>query len=381
MASKRKAASKGKRGNRGSTRQIRYAVVGLGYIAQAAVLPAFQRAKNSQLAALVSGDEEKLRKLGRKYRVPGYSYDDLERCIAECSIDAVYIATPNTMHCEQTVRAANAGAHVLCEKPMATSEQECAQMIRATEGSRVKLMIAYRLHFEQANLEAAEIAQSGQIGAPRFFDSVFSQQVEGGNIRLRDETGGGTLWDMGIYCINAARYLFRAEPIEVLGVTASRDEKRFAETEEMASAIMRFPNDCIATFTSSFGAADTDSYRIVGTKGDLRVEPAYEFVGELKHYLTVNGKTRERAFPGRDQFAAELVYFSDCILKDRPPEPSGLEGLIDVRIIHALYQSAQSGWPVQLEPVLRQRRPTRRQSIRRPPHREPELVRVAPPSG
>jgi predicted dehydrogenase len=362
-------------------RQIRYAVIGLGHIAQVAVLPAFARAQNSKLAALVSDNADKLRKLTRKYRVPGFSYDQLEACIQECEIDAVYIALPNTQHCEFTVRSADAGVHVLCEKPMATSEEECARMLRATDGSRVKLMIAYRLHFEQGNLEAADIVQSGKLGEPRFFDSVFSQEVEAGNIRLRSETGGGTLWDMGIYCINAARYLFRAEPIEVQATLASRKDKRFAEVEEMTSVIMRFPGERIAQFTSSFGAADTSSYRVVGTKGDLRVEPAYEYVGPIKHYLTLKGNTRERTFAARDQFAAELVYFSDCILRDRPPEPSGLEGLIDVRIIAALYRSAEIGRPVQLEAVVRQRRPTRKQSIRRPPHGKPQTVHVSSPSG
>jgi glucose-fructose oxidoreductase len=380
-AKRKKKASKRKSASRTPARQIRYAVIGLGHIAQVAVLPAFSRASNSRLAALVSSDPEKLRKLGKKYRVPGYSYEQLEDCLKDCAIDAVYIATPNHLHCEHTVRAANAGVHVLCEKPMATSEQECAQMLQAAAESNVKLMIAYRLHFEQANLEAVEMVQSGRIGELRFFDSVFSQQVDGSNIRLQEETGGGTLWDMGIYCINAARYLFRSEPTEVIGMTASGKEKRFAECEEMASAILRFPNERIATITASFGAADTDSYRVVGTKGDLRVEPGYEYVGELKHYLTVNGKTRERTFAARDQFAAELVYFSDCILRDRQPEPSGLEGLIDVRIIEAIYRSARSGQPVLLEPVLRQRRPARKQSIRRPPHGEPELVNVASPGG
>jgi predicted dehydrogenase len=366
---------------RNPPRQVRYAVVGLGHIAQVAVLPGFARAKNSKLAALVSSDKEKLRKLGRKYRVPGYSYEQLEECLKDCEIDAVYIATPNHLHCEHTVRAANAGVHVLCEKPMATSEQECLEMLRAAESANVKLMIAYRLHFEKANLEAVEIAQSGRIGELRYFNSVFSQQVEGGNIRLRAETGGGTLWDMGIYCINAARYVFRAEPFEVIGVTASSDDKRFKECEEMASVILRFPDECIATLTASFGAADTDSYRIVGTQGDLRLEPAYEYVGELKHYLTVKGSTRTRAFKSGDQFAAELVYFSNCVLNDKPPEPSGLEGLIDVRIIDAAYRSAQTGKPVQLDPVQRQRRPARKQAIRRPPHGKPQLVNVSSPGG
>jgi predicted dehydrogenase len=362
-------------------RQIRYAVIGLGHIAQVAVLPAFANAQNSKLAAIVSSDPAKLKKLGRKYRAPGFSYERFEECMSECDIDAVYIALPNHLHCEFTLRAAAMGVHVLCEKPMATSEEECSRMIQATDEARVKLMIAYRLHFEKANLDAAELVQSGKLGEPRLFSSVFSQQVEAGNIRLLDETGGGTLWDVGIYCINAARYLFRSEPTEVLAMAATKREKRFAEREEMTAATLRFPNECLAQLTCSFGSASTNSYRVVGTQGDLRVEPAFNYVGELKHHITVNGKTRERTYEPRDQFAAELVYFSDCVTRDRAPEPSGLEGLIDVRIIAALYQSAATGQPVLLEPVVRQRRPTRKQSIRRPPHREPETIHVTPPSG
>jgi glucose-fructose oxidoreductase len=242
-------------------------------------------------------------------------------------------------------------------------------------------MIAYRLHFEKANLDAAELVQSGKLGDPRLFSAVFSQQVQEGNIRLREKTGGGTLWDIGIYCINAARYLFRAEPTEVSAMLASKDEKRFAEREEMSAATLRFPDERLAQLTCSFGGAKMNSFRVIGTKGDLRVEPAFDYVGELKHHLTVNGKTRERAYKSRDQFAAELVYFSDCVIHDRQPEPSGLEGLIDVRIIAALYQSAATGQPVRLEPVIRQRRPTRKQAIRRPPHREPATIHVEPPGG
>src|SRR5262249_33982730 len=151
----------------------------------------------------------------------------------------------------------------------------------AADDNRVKLMIAYRLHFEEANLKAIEEVQAGRLGDARIFNSVFTLQVEAGNIRLRKETGGGTLYDIGIYCINAARYLCRAEPTEALAVTATRAEPRFHEIEEMTSAILRFPDDRLASFTCSFGAASVSTYRVVGTKGTLCVNPAYEFAGEL----------------------------------------------------------------------------------------------------
>ncbi|MBW4619463.1 MAG: Gfo/Idh/MocA family oxidoreductase [Cyanosarcina radialis HA8281-LM2] len=360
-------------------RQIRYAVVGLGWFAQDAALPAFDRSENSALVALVSDDPTKLKELSEKYGVQHtYSYEEYEDCLSSGEVDAVYIALPNHLHCEYTVRAADRGIHVLCEKPMATTPEECEEMIRACQSNNVKLAIAYRLHFDPANMEAVEIVRSGQIGEPRIFNSVFTQQVEEGNIRLQDDTGGGTLNDIGIYCINAARYLFQDEPIEAFATAASNKERRFSEVKEMTSAILRFPNERLATFTVSFGAASVSTYQILGTKGDLRLDPAYDWQGELKHYLTIAGETKERTFPDHSQLAAEFTYFSDCILQEREPEPSGREGANDVRIIHALYESIEQGRPVKIDRLDRPQRPTAAQAIERPPVEEkPDLIHAA----
>ena len=142
---------------------VRYAVVGLGHIAQAAVLPAFAHAKNnSRLVAIVSGDRTKRTTLSRKYRVDAFTYGEYQKCLT--GVDAVYIALPNSMHAEYTIRAARAGVHVLCEKPMAPTVQECEQMIEACRDSNVRLMIAYRLHFEHLNLEVADLVRRRRIG-------------------------------------------------------------------------------------------------------------------------------------------------------------------------------------------------------------------------
>ncbi|MGH9962808.1 MAG: Gfo/Idh/MocA family protein, partial [Pyrinomonadaceae bacterium] len=188
--------------------KVRYAVVGLGYISQVAVLPAFANAsKNSELGALISDDSVKLKKLAKRYEVAQtYSYDQYEECLNSGEIDAVYIALPNNMHCDYTVRAANAGVHVLCEKPMAVTEQECNRMLTASRERSVKLMVAYRLHFEEANLRALQLAHSRKLGELRIFNSLFTMQVREGNIRLQKNLGGGTLFDIGIYCINAVRH-------------------------------------------------------------------------------------------------------------------------------------------------------------------------------
>lgn len=363
-------------------RTVRYAVVGLGHIAQVAVLPAFAHAgQNSEVTALVSGNPAKLKEIGKRYGISHvYSYRDYDRCLKDGHVDAVYIAMPNSMHCEYAVRAAHAGIHVLCEKPMAVTTAECRQMITAAKRARVKLMVAYRLHFEEANMTAVQLLGSNKLGDVRLFNSVFTMQVRPGNIRVKRQYGGGTLYDIGVYCINAARYLFEEEPVEVSAFTVSGADRRFKEVDEMTGALLRFPQDRLATFLCSFGATDVSSYEVVGTKGRLRLDPAYEYVGELKQQITIAGKTRERSFPMRDQFAPELLYFSECILTGQDPEPSGEEGLNDIRIVEALYQSAETGRPVTLKGRTISRRPTSEQIVNRPPVKKPPLVRVQSPS-
>ena len=359
-------------------RQIRYAVVGLGHIAQVAVLPAFANARrNSVLTALVSSDPSKSRLLAEKYGVERtYSYEQYDECLRS-GIEAVYIALPNSLHCEYAVRAARAGVHVLCEKPLALTEEECGRMAQAARDAGVKLMTAYRLHFERANLEACEIVRSGRLGEVRLFTSTFCTPVEPGNIRVRRESGGGVLWDIGIYCINAARTLFRAEPVEVQASLAGH----LGETEQSASALLRFADERIASFACSFGADKVSEYRLCGTKGDLAVEPAYEYAFALRHRLTLAGDMRERRFARRDQFAPELLYFSDCILQNREPEPGAVEGLADVRVIRALYRSAETGRPVELAPFEKREWPSLEQEIRRPPVDKPEVINATPPAG
>ena len=355
---------------------VRYAVVGLGHIAQVAVLPAFANARrNSRLVAVVSGDRTKRREIARRYRLDhAFSYEQFEECLNE--VDAVYIALPNSMHAEYTVRAAKAGVHVLCEKPMAVTVRECRRMIAACRRAQVKFMVAYRLHFETLNISAMEVARRGQLGELKFFTSSFSMTVRRGDIRTQREYGGGTLYDIGVYCINAARNLFRAEPTEVSAVSINSGLKRLSEVDETTAATLRFGDDQLATFVTSFNASDVAAYRIVGTKGHLQADPAYEYAEGLEYKLTIDGKTRTKSIGKRDQFAPELLYFSDCILNDTQPEPSGEEGLQDVRIVEALYESARRRRPIKIPPFQKHVRPTTRQRISRPGVKKPRLVKV-----
>lgn len=382
-----------RRGSRGSSAgrpprkgRVRYAVVGLGWFAQTAILPAFAHAtRNSELVALFSEDPNKLQALGRRYGIDParrFPIDEFDEALLAGGIDAVYIAVPNHLHCDFAVRAAHAGVHVLCEKPLAVTESDCETMIHAAEESGVRLMTAYRLHFERASLEAIEIVQSGRLGEPRIYSAVFCNEIrDRDNIRLGPiAEGGGTLYDIGIYCLNAARALFRSEPEEVFAISANGGDGRFRRTDEMTAAVLKFPGERLATFTSSFGAASHHHYDVYGTKGHLRVEPAFEFAEGMEYRLTIGEKTRVRKFGKSDQIAPEILSFSDGILRDREPEPSGREGLADVRVIRALYSSARTGRPVSLPPFERRRRPGIEQEIRRPPVGRTHLVGAKAPS-
>jgi glucose-fructose oxidoreductase len=259
---------------------------------------------------------------------------------------------------------------------MAVTVAECRQMIAACRKADVKLMIAYRLHFETLNLAALELARRGRLGELKLFTSSFSMTVRRGDIRTKRAYGGGTLYDIGVYCINAARNLFRAEPTQVSAVSINSGLASLADIDETTAATLRFGNDRVATFVTSFNAADVGSYRLVGTKGQLHVDPAYEYAEGLSSTVTIDGKTTRRTTGKRDQFAAELLYFSDCILKDRLPEPSGEEGLQDIRIVEALYRSAKSGRAVALPPFAERHWPAATQRITRPGVRKPALIKV-----
>jgi predicted dehydrogenase len=365
----------------GANRQVGYAVVGLGHIAQNAVLPAFKHAKNSKLVAIVSSDLEKRRKLSKRYQCDAYSYDDLEICLDRPDIDAAYIAEPNDRHVEFVTRCARQGVHVLCEKPLGTTEGECRQMMGACRDTGVRLMTAYRLHFEPANLEVIRLIEKGTLGDLRYFSSTFAYQIRPGNIRTSADRGGGAIWDLGVYCINAARYLFRAEPVEIFAMDMHRrGDPRFAEVAEGMTVLMKFPHDRTAQFTVSFGSATQGDYRIVGTKGAIELKNGYEYEGPRELILTVGDKSSKRKFKATDQFGPELLAFSRSILNDSNLEPDGDEGLRDVRIIQAALRSARENKPLTLSWPAPKRRPEPRDRLIAPAIREPSLVAVQPPT-
>jgi predicted dehydrogenase len=323
---------------------IRYGVVGAGWISQIAFLPGVDLTGNSKTTALVSGNREVSERLAEFYDIENtFTYDQYDEMLAADVVDAVYIALPNSMHADYAIRAAKAGKHVIVEKPLAISAQECRAMIEAAKAAGVYLMTAYRLHNEPGTVHALELIRSGAIGDPRVFSSVFSFQAGADNHRLKASHWGGPLQDIGIYCVNAVRHIFADEPVEVTAVRNQRDDPRFSEVEESFAATMMFPKGRVAQFVASFGAEQLDTYRIAGTEGEIAVERAYDFQSPTIVRLTRGAEVVEHVFGQTDQFAGQTAYFSDCITAGVAPESCGEEGLADVEILLALEEAAKTG--------------------------------------
>jgi predicted dehydrogenase len=255
----------------------------------------------------------------------------------------------------------------MVEKPLAVSADEGFAMIVVARSANVFLMTVYRLHNEPGTIAVLEHIRANTIGRPLFFQSLFSFQTSPGNHRLQATAWGGPLQDVGVYCINAARHIFAEEPIEAVA-TAHRpvDDPRFGEVEASVAATLRFPSGGLAQFIASFGAAAVDSYRVVGTTGDLELDPGFRFETATRLRLRRDGKIAETRFPQIDHFGAQVAYFSDCIMSGKPPEADGDEGLADMRALVAIERAASTGVPQAISAQPRSRHPT------------PDMVRLTP---
>lgn len=329
----------------GATRKIGYAVVGLGSYATRQIMPNFAGCETARLVALVSGTPAKLDQYGAQYNIPKthrYSYADFDRIRDNPDIDAVYIILPNSMHAEYSIRAAQAGKHVMCEKPMAVSVAECQAMIAASRKAGKKLMIGYRSRFEQYNRLAIDLARSGHVGPTRLITAEHGFPAQPGIWRLdRPMSGGGSLMDIGIYSLNAARYLTGEEPVEVSAVDSTdRNDPRFKTVEDRISFMLRFPSGIVANCVSSYSSSH-NSYRVIGTQGYIDMEPATPYQGQSMS-IRKDGVTAPRVLPAapKTQFAGQLDHLAECILADTTPIVPGEEGLADMRAIEAIYRSA-----------------------------------------
>ncbi|WP_420144257.1 Gfo/Idh/MocA family protein [Sphingobium sp.] len=325
--------------------KIGYAIVGLGYYATRQIMPNFTGCDHARIVALVSGTPAKLEQYGTEYGIPRthrYSYADFDRIRDNPDIDAVYIVLPNSMHAEYSIRAAQAGKHVMCEKPMATSVKECEAMIAACRKAGKKLMIGYRSRFEPYNRLAIELARGGHVGPTRMITAEHGFPIKPDQWRLdRPLSGGGSMMDIGIYSLNATRYLTGEEPVEVSAIESTdRSDPRFKTVEDRISFLLRFPSGIVANCISSYSSGH-NRYRIAGTQGWIEMEPATSYTGQTMMIRRDNATTpRTVPVPTKNQFAGQLDHLAECILRDETPIVAGEEGLADLRVIEAIYKSA-----------------------------------------
>lgn len=335
--------------------QVGYAVIGLGKLTLEELLPAFAVGRASRLAAVVSGNPAEATEAALAYgltEADAYSYDDFEKLGERDDVQAVYIVLPNSLHREYTERAAKIGKHVLCEKPLATSVEDAEAMVQACKDAGVLLMTAYRCQYTPHHRAAREAVQSGRLGQIKLLHSV-NVQVEPneGQWRLkRALAGGGSLPDVGLYCVNTVRFLLGEEPCEVSGtVHSTPGDERFAEVEESVTWQMRFPSGVVAQCACSYGAATARTIDVFGTEGRLGIDPAFDYQN-LRLTVQTGQDVTEVRVPPEDQFRLETDHFSRCIQEGRVPYTPGEEGLQDQKIMAAIYQSAREGGrPVALE--------------------------------
>ncbi len=334
-------------------KKLGWAVVGLGSLAINQILPAFAKCEKSKVVALVSGHPDKANKLALRYGVNPkniYNYQNYDSIKDNPEVDVIYIVLPNGMHAEYTVRGLQAGKHVLSEKPMANSPAECQQMIDAARKDDRKLMIAYRCRYEPYNQEAIRIVRSGELGPLKVIlaDAGFPQGDPKQWRLNKTMAGGGSMMDIGIYALNAARYLSGEEPTEVNAMMYSTpNDPRFKEVEENVNFQLRFPSGVLANCTSSYGYFQQSHYRAVGSTGWVELDPATWYSGLRMHRH--HGNTLEDIeLPERDHFASEMDHMSECVMQNKEPLTPGEEGLRDLKIITAIYEAANTGKTVKL---------------------------------
>jgi predicted dehydrogenase len=327
---------------------VNFALVGLGRLSTNQIAPALQKTKHAKLVGIVTGTPAKEKIWADKYGIEKqniYNYENYDELAENESIDVVYIVLPNSMHKEFTIRGAEAGKHVLCEKPMANSSVDCQAMIDACRQQNRKLAIGYRCQFEPHHLRCRELARSGKFGPLKAIEAGFGFKIGDPNQwRLKaDMAGGGALMDVGIYALQACRFLTGEEPVAITAQETKTDKKKFAEVDETITWTMTTASgvNCYCSTTYAFGGINR--FNAYGDKGSFGLDPAYSYNG-------IKGSSSDGPIdlPQVDQFATEMDAFARCILDDRESSVPGEEGLRDLLAIEAIYQSIRSGQRVAL---------------------------------
>jgi len=332
-------------------KKVGFAVVGLGAIAQGAVLPAFRHAKRARLVALVSRDKRKAEKLARKFGAEAaYSAEEFGACLENPEVAAVYLATPQGEHLSATIAAARAGKHVLCEKPLAVTSAQSAEMVRVCEEYGVRLMTAYRKYYEPSALYLKKLIQGGKLGKIDVINTSFSElHLPGRSLPWMLDSrmaGGGPLMDLGIYCVNTSRWLVEEDPVEVSAHAWKKDAERFRDVEEGISFRMQFASGLLVQGTSTYSSAISSFMFVQGTKGWACLTPAFPFDEERRLTGKSDGKWFEKKFRVVDEFAPELDAFAAAIQTKKRVAPDGRQGHRDMIILEAIYESARKKEPV-----------------------------------
>lgn len=337
-------------------KRLGFAVVGLGHLSLEEILPAFAQTKRCKPTALVSGDPAKMKQVAQQYGIAEknlYNYQNYDTLKDNPDVDIIYIVLPNSMHAEYTVRGAQAGKHILCEKPMANSVKECQQMIAACNAANKKLMIAYRIQYEPYNRQMMQMARGRELGAIKVIEMVNGQN-QGGDLnqwRLKKSlAGGGSLPDVGIYCLNTARFVTGEEPIEIQASQYSAPgDPRFREVEETVTWTMRFPSGIQVNAACSYGFHETRRYRVAGSDAWAEMSPAFPYrglrlmVGRKNPTNPMMENKEERILNEKNQFALEMDHIAECVQENKKPFTPGEEGLQDIRLISLIYEAAQTG--------------------------------------
>ena len=330
-------------------RRVGFALVGLGLLSANQIAPAFAKTKHCRLAGIVTSAPDKGRAWQHRYDLPDrsiYTYENMESMADNPDIDAVFIVTPNALHAIHTIKAARAGKHVLCEKPMEVSSARCQMMIDACRQAGRQLAIAYRCQFEPHNLEAIRLAREQVFGKTRIIEATFGfplSQEERWRLQ-RSLAGGGALMDVGIYALQATRYLTGEEPVLVSALETKTDRVRFQEVDETVTWQMTFPSGVIAHCATSYNVDETDRFTVIAERGRFGLAPAFSYNGMAG--WRSDGQSLH--YPQTDHFAVQMDDFAECILTGRPTRVPGEEGMRDIRIIEAIYASIRSGKTVRM---------------------------------
>ena len=335
-------------------RKLGVALVGLGGYSRGQLAPALQKTQLCELRGIVTGSPTKVPEWKSKYGILDknvYNYQNFDQIANNPAIDIVYVVLPNVLHAEYVVRAAKAGKHVICEKPMATSAADARRMIAACQQAGKQLSIGYRLHFEPHNREMMRLGQQQAFGPVRKLTSEngFTMGKDERPWRIQKKlSGGGPLMDMGIYSVQGVIYTVGEVPESVTAQYAPKTRpQQFDEVEEALSWQFRFPGGAVADCRSSY-VENMSSLRADAARGWFALDPAFGY-GGLKG-TTSQGPMNIANVP---QQARQMDDFADCILHHKPTRVPGEMGLRDVQLLEAIYRAADTGRPVSTKNVQR----------------------------